>query len=64
MLSTAIEVRTNSNISLWTPTYGHTSVGQPAKTYFYLLCINTGCCLEESKESMLSLYPEDDEKAM
>ena len=27
-----------SNIFLWTPTYGHTSIDQPAKTYLSSLC--------------------------
>ena len=31
---------------LWTPTHGHTSVGQPAKTYIHLLCVDTGYCTE------------------
>ena len=30
-----------SNILWWTPTYGHTSVGQPGTTYFQLLCADT-----------------------
>ena len=37
----------NSNILVWTPTHGHTSVGQPAETYIYLLCAVTRCCLKE-----------------
>ena len=35
-----------SEILLWTPTYGHTSVGQPPKTYIQQICVDTGFCLE------------------
>ena len=40
MLDTTGEVRDKliSNILRWTPTHGHTSICQPAKTYIYLLC--------------------------
>ena len=31
-----------SNVLLWTPTHGHTSVGWPAKTYIHQLCTETG----------------------
>ena len=27
-----------SDVLLWTPTHGHTRIGQPVKTYIYLLC--------------------------
>ena len=36
-----------SDVSLWTPTHGHTSVGQPAKTYIHQLSADTGCSLED-----------------
>ena len=36
-----------SNNLLWTPTYGHTSVDQPAKTYIHKLCADIGCSLED-----------------
>ena len=36
-----------SNIILWTPTHGHTSVGQPAKTYKHQLGVGTDCSLED-----------------
>ena len=32
-----------SNIHLWTPTHGHTKVGQPTRTYIS----STGCSLED-----------------
>ena len=35
------------DVFLWTPTYGHTSVGRPAKYYIHLHCVNTGCNLED-----------------
>ena len=34
-----------SNVLLWTPTPGHTSVGWPAKTYQPY--VDTGCCLDD-----------------
>ena len=30
-----------SNGILWTPTHGHTSISQPAKTYIHQLCADT-----------------------
>ena len=30
-----------------TPTYGHISVGWPAKIYIHQLCAETGCWLED-----------------
>ena len=60
-----------SNILLWTPTHGHTSVGQLAITYIHQLCSNTGYSQEdfpgvmdtrdrwwerESRNSMLSAW--------
>ena len=35
-----------SDVLLWTPTHGHTSVGWPAKTWIHQLCMDPGCCLE------------------
>ena len=35
-----------TNILLWTPTHGHTSVSRPAKSYIHWLCVDTGWCLE------------------
>ena len=32
---------------LWISIYGHASVGRPAKTYLYQLCVDTGYCLED-----------------
>ena len=34
-----------SDILLWTPWHGHTSVNQPAKTYIHQLCVDISCCL-------------------
>ena len=36
-----------SDVLRWTPTHGHTSVSQPAKTYIHQLCADIGCCLED-----------------
>ena len=36
-----------SDIILWTPPHGNTTVGQPVKTYIYQLCADTGCHLED-----------------
>ena len=36
-----------SDVLLWTPTHGHTSIGRPAKTYKHQLCAGTGCSLED-----------------
>ena len=41
-----------SDILLWTPIYGHTSVGQPTKTYIHQLCTNTWCSLEDLPGAM------------
>ena len=32
-----------SNVILWTPSHGHTSVGRWAKTYTHQLCVDPGC---------------------
>ena len=36
-----------SNVLLWTPTHGHTSVGQSEKTYTHHISADTGCSLED-----------------
>ena len=36
-----------SSVPLWTPTHGHTSVGNLAKTYIHLVCANTGYSLAD-----------------
>ena len=41
-----------SNILLWTPTYGHMSVGQPTKTYIHQFCTDTWCHLEDLPDVM------------
>ena len=41
MWDTTGEVKTN--VLSWTPTPGHTSVGQPSKNYIYHLCANIRC---------------------
>ena len=42
----------SSDSFLWTPTQGHTSVGQPARTYVYQFSAETGCCLEDLPKEM------------
>ena len=32
---------------LWTPTHGHASVGRLPRTYLHLVCVDTGCNLED-----------------
>ena len=41
-----------SNILLWTRSHGHTSVGQPVKTYIYQHCVNIGYHLEDLPSMM------------
>ena len=41
-----------SDILLWTPTHGHTSVGQPAMTFIHWLCVDTGCSQENIPEAI------------
>ena len=36
-----------SDVLLWTPTPERTSVDWPVKTYIHLLCVDTGCLLED-----------------
>ena len=63
-----------SDVLLWTPTHGHTSVGRPAKTYIHQLRVYTDCSLkdlpramndlnwwQESKESVQSACFDDDD---
>ena len=40
------------DILLWTPTYGHTSVGRPAKNYINQLSADTGCRLMDLPKAM------------
>ena len=39
-------------ILLWTPTYGQTKAGRPARTYIQQLCEDTGCSPEDLLEAM------------
>ena len=39
-------------MTLWTPTHVHANVGQPAKTYIYQLCADTGYSLEDLPRAM------------
>ena len=41
------EDKLTSDVLLWTPTHGHTSVGYQAKTYIYQHCASSGCHLED-----------------
>ena len=41
-----------SDVLLWTPTYGRTKVGLPARTYIQQLCEDTGCSPEDLPEAM------------
>ena len=41
-----------SDVLLWTPTYGRTKAGRPARTYIQQLCENTGCSPEDLPEAM------------
>ena len=40
------------DILLWTPTYGHSKAGWPARTYIQQLCEDTGCYPEDLPEAM------------
>ena len=42
-----------SDILLWIPKHGYTSVGQPAKIYIHEICADTGCCLEDLPRVMV-----------
>ena len=41
-----------SDIFLWTPSHGCVSVGWPTRSYQQLLCMDTGCRLEDLLEAM------------
>ena len=41
-----------SDLLLWTPTYGQSKAGRPARTYIQLLCDDTGCNPEDLSEAM------------
>ena len=41
-----------NNVLLWIPTYGHTSVDWPAKSYLYQLCADTEYRLEDLHGAM------------
>ena len=41
-----------SDVLLWTPTYGRTKVGRPARIYIQQLCEDTGCSPEDLPEAM------------
>ena len=41
-----------SDVLLWTPTYGRTKAGRPARTYIQQLCKDTGCSPEDLPEEM------------
>ena len=36
-----------SDVLIWPPADGDTSVDRPVKTYIYQFCSNTGCSLED-----------------
>ena len=41
-----------SDVLLWTPTYGRSKAGRPARTYIQQLCEDTGCSPEDLPEGM------------
>ena len=41
-----------SDVLLWTPTYGQSKAGRPARTYIQQLCDDTGCNPEDLPEAM------------
>ena len=41
-----------SDVLLWTPTYGGTKAGRPARTFIQQLCEDTGCGPEDLPEVM------------
>ena len=41
-----------SDVLLWTPTYGLSKAGRPARTYIQQLCEDTGCSPEDLQEAM------------
>ena len=40
------------DVLLWTPTYGRTKAGRPARTYIQQLCEDTGCSSEDLPVAM------------
>ena len=40
------------DVLLWTPTYGRSKAGRPARTYIQQLCEDTGCSPEDLPEAM------------
>ena len=50
MQETAGEIM--SNVLSWTPIYGHTRFGRPAKTYINQLRADIGCLLEVLPKAM------------
>ena len=56
MLDTVEEEKNKitSDILHWTPTHGHTNVGQPAKTYIHQSCARTGYCREIFPRAMIN----------
>ena len=40
-----------SDVLLWSPVYGQTKAGRPARTYIQQLCEDTGCCPEDLPEA-------------
>ena len=41
-----------SDVLLWTPAYGQSKAGRPARTFIQQLCDNTGCNPEDLPEAM------------
>ena len=41
-----------SDVLLWTPTYGQSKAGRPARTFIQLLCDDTGCNPEDLPKAM------------
>ena len=41
-----------SDVLLWIPSHGSTSVGKPSRTYLQQFCTDTGCALEDLPEAM------------
>ena len=41
-----------SDVLLWTPAYGQSKAGRPARTYIQQLCDDTGCNPEDLPEAM------------
>ena len=41
-----------SDVLLWTPAYGQSKAGQPARTFIQQLCDDTGCNPEDLPEAM------------